>query len=226
MPPSRWSSVARTGATSSRSQRQRVSRIYNERLRAGISARLAELRASRLHIVEAGDDERRRIERNLHDGIQQSLLVLQYELALAASQEQDPARHAELARLRVETHRITERLRALARGVFPAPLYLTLLLGVAAALQRLADDAPFPLELSGDAEPRPPRPIERTLYLVADEALAGGVAGPGADTIAVSARPTRSPCSPRTPAPERPPPCGTASRRSAAESTLAMAESR
>ena len=64
--------------------------IDNERLRAGISARLAELRASRLHVVEAGDDERRRIERNLHDGMQQSLLVLQYELALAASQDETP----------------------------------------------------------------------------------------------------------------------------------------
>ncbi len=60
---------------------------------------------------------------------------------------------------------------------------------MAAALQRLADDAPFPLELSGDAEPRPPRPIERTLYLVADEALAGGVAGPGVLTIAVERAP-------------------------------------
>ena len=148
--------------------------IDNERLRAGISAHLIDVRRSRLRVVEAGDDERRRIERNLHDGMQQTLLILQYELGLAVSRESDPARRASLDRIRGEAHRVVERLREIAHGVFPAALDD---LGVEAALQRLADDAPFPLEVSGSSEPRPPRPLERTVYLVATESIAAGPRG-------------------------------------------------
>jgi signal transduction histidine kinase len=160
--------------------------IDNERLRALIAAHVAELRASRLRVVEAGDEERRRIERNLHDGMQQSLLVLQYELGLAASRADLASDEAHLADLRHEAHRITERLREIARGVFPAALDD---MGVVAALQHLADDAPFPIQLSGDPRPRPPRPIERTVYLVADEALAAGASKPGVLIIDVEREP-------------------------------------
>lgn len=150
--------------------------IDNERLRAGIAANLSDLRRSRLRVVEAGDAERRRIERNLHDGMQQSLLILQYELGLAATREADPAGSAALDVLRAEAHRIVESLREIAHGVFPAALDD---LGVDAALQRLADDAAFPLEVSGGADLRAPGPVERTIYLVASEAVAAGTDGGG-----------------------------------------------
>lgn len=157
--------------------------IDNERLRAGISANLRDLRAARLRLVEAGDDERRRIERNLHDGMQQSLLVLQYELGLAATRAADPSDREAFGRMREEAHRITERLRETAHGVFPAALDD---LGVDAALQRLAEDAPFPLDIVGSTGPRPPRPIERTVYLVAKAALASRTTDSSRMTITVS----------------------------------------
>jgi signal transduction histidine kinase len=154
--------------------------IDNERLRAGLSAHLSELRRSRLGVVEAADDERRRIERNLHDGMQQSLLVLQYELGLATTREQDAGRREQIDSLRQEAHRIVERLRAIAHGIFPAALDD---LGLEAALQRLVDDAPFPLDLTVTLGSRAPRPVERTAYLLAREALSAGTSDDGALTI-------------------------------------------
>jgi signal transduction histidine kinase len=154
--------------------------IDNERLRAGVSAHLSALRRSRLGVVEAADEERRAIERNLHDGMQQSLLILQYELGLAATREQDASRRAQLEALRQEAHRVVERLREIAHGVFPTALDD---LGIEAALQRLVDDAPFPLEISVSPGSRAPRPVERTGYLLAREVFSTGPPDEGALTI-------------------------------------------
>ncbi len=145
--------------------------VENEALRAEALAQLHELRASRARIVEAGDDARRRLERNLHDGAQQSLLALSYDLRLvragaAAGCEEELV--AVLDAAGDQTAAALDELRELAHGIYPAILTEA---GLAPALATLADDAPLPVELD-DVEPgRRPDPVERTAYLIVAEAI-------------------------------------------------------
>jgi signal transduction histidine kinase len=141
--------------------------LANARTRAVIRAALLELQALRLRLVDAGDDIRREIERNLHDGVQQTLLVLQYELALAAGEVSEPGRR-ELEDIREEVQRLTERTRDLGHGLFPMSLDDV---GLDAALQRLADESLVPFEPDVQLPQRPPRSVERTAYLVARDAV-------------------------------------------------------
>jgi PAS domain S-box-containing protein len=129
-----------------------------------------ELRASRSRIVEAGDAERRRLERNLHDGAQQRLVSLSLALRLAQSRLRDDPDGAEqlLAGAGEElTHALAE-LRELARGIHPAVLTDR---GLPAALEALAARAPLPVELSTELEERLPGPVEAAAYYVVAEAL-------------------------------------------------------
>jgi signal transduction histidine kinase len=141
--------------------------LANARTRAVIRATLMELQALRLRIMDAGDETRRDIERNLHDGVQQTLLVLQYELALAAGETASGAAQ-ELEDIREEVQRLTERTRDLGHGLFPMSLDDV---GLDAALQRLADESPVPFEPDVQLPQRPPRSVERTAYLVARDAV-------------------------------------------------------
>ena len=94
--------------------------LENERLQAELRARLEELRASRLRLVETADVERRRLERNLHDGAQQRLVALSLSLALARREfESDPAAVELLERTRSELADALAELRELARGIHP-----------------------------------------------------------------------------------------------------------
>jgi signal transduction histidine kinase len=144
--------------------------LENERLDAALRARVEELRASRARIVQAADAERRRLERDLHDGAQQHLVSLALNLRLARGRvETDPTGAAQLLdETMAELAEATDELRELARGIHPAVLTDR---GLAAALQALAGRAPMPVELRGIPEERLPAPVESAAYFVVAEAL-------------------------------------------------------
>jgi signal transduction histidine kinase len=143
--------------------------LENARLQAELHARLDEVRASRARIIEAGDAERRRLERDLHDGAQQRLLGIRLALQLARGQTGDErAVERLLAEADVEVVGALTELRALARGIHPAILTEE---GLASALAALARRTPVPVELTVSAE-RLPAPIEATAYFLSAEALA------------------------------------------------------
>ena len=123
----------------------------NEQLNAELRAKVAELRASRTRIVEAGYEERRRVERDLHDGAQQRLVALTMSLRLARDRlESDPeAAAALLDEAMEELDEATRELRELARGIHPAVLSDR---GLEAALSGLADRSPVPVEMLRDAD--------------------------------------------------------------------------
>ena len=144
--------------------------LENEQLHAESQARLAELMASRERIVAAGDAERRRLERNLHDGAQQRLVALAMQLRLIqADIRSDPA--AAEARVTSASDELAEslgELRELARGLHPAVLEY----GLVAALESLALRSPVPTAVSWDVTDRLPQNVELAAYFVACESLA------------------------------------------------------
>jgi PAS domain S-box-containing protein len=128
-----------------------------------------ELAASRARIVEAGDAERRRLERNLHDGAQQRLVSLSLNLRLAARRcANDPESHAAFERAGEELAQALEELRELARGIHPAILSQR---GLEPAIQALAARATLPVAISVALEDRLPEPVEAAAYYVVAEAL-------------------------------------------------------
>jgi signal transduction histidine kinase len=144
--------------------------VQNESLQAQLHARVAQLRASRARIVEAGQHERRRLERNLHDGAQQRLVALSLTLRLASGRvESDPDKARELlAGAADELKLAQEELRELARGIHPAILSDR---GLEPALEALAGRSPVPVALESLPEERLPGPIEAAAYFVVAEAL-------------------------------------------------------
>lgn len=144
--------------------------IENERLQAEVRAQLEEVRASRQRIVEAGDAERRRVERNLHDGAQQRMVTLALSLAMLRDRAGgDPAMTASLAQAAAELKQAIAELRELARGIHPAILTEE---GLPAAVEALADRAALPVRVQADFGGRLPGPIEATAYFVVAESLA------------------------------------------------------
>ena len=144
--------------------------MENERLQAKLRARVEELRASRTRIVEAGTNERRRLERNLHDGAQQRLVALSLTLRLAQGKlHSDPERANELLDgAHQELTFALSELRELARGIHPAVLSDR---GLGAALEALAGRAPVEVDLAEIPRDRLPEPIEAAAYFVVAEAL-------------------------------------------------------
>jgi signal transduction histidine kinase len=130
-----------------------------------------ELAASRARIVAAGDQARRRIERDLHDGTQQRLvsLVLDLRAAEAAVPPEPPELRAQLARVADGLTGALEELRELSRGIHPAILSEG---GLAPALKALARRSAVPVELAVDVQARLPEPVEVAAYYVVSEALA------------------------------------------------------
>jgi signal transduction histidine kinase len=159
--------------------------IENERLQAQLRARVEELRRSRARIVEAGTAERRRLERNLHDGAQQRLVALSLTLRLAQGRlHKDPDGAAKLLTgAQDELGRALEELRELARGIHPAVLSDR---GLRAALEALAGRSPVPVELEGTPPERLPPPVEAAAYFVVAEALTNVVKYAGASQARVS----------------------------------------
>jgi signal transduction histidine kinase len=130
-----------------------------------------QLEASRARIVSAGDEERRRLERNLHDGAQQRLVSLSLSLRLAqAKLRSDPEAARELLTSAGDELGVAlEELRELARGIHPAVLTER---GLGPALQSLCDRAPLPVELESLPDERLPKRVEAAAYYVVSEALA------------------------------------------------------
>jgi signal transduction histidine kinase len=139
--------------------------LENERLQAEVRARLEELRASRSRIVEAGDAERRRLERDLHDGAQQRLIGLSLSLGLLRGRT--TGADGPLAEAEAELRQAAVELRELAHGIFPAVLADE---GLGAALEALAEEARVPIRIDDVPETRFDAPIETAAYTVVAEA--------------------------------------------------------
>ena len=131
---------------------------------------IEELRASRRRLVAAQDAERRRLERNIHDGAQQQLVALQVKQRLVQGMiERDPAKAIDLIRqLQVDTTEALDDLRDLARGIYP-PLLADQ--GLGAALESQARKSPVPVSVKADAVGRYPQEVEAAVYFCALEAL-------------------------------------------------------
>jgi signal transduction histidine kinase len=146
--------------------------------------KLEQVRASRARIIEAGLAERRRLERDLHDGVQQHLLALAAQLTAAMTQTADPAASQAFARARDELREVLAGLRDLAHGIHPAILSQN---GLAAALEDVAERLPLPARVTATGSRAPPA-VEATAYFVACEALANVVKHAMASRVDVTIR--------------------------------------
>ena len=162
--------------------------VQNHRLHVAAQARLAEVTASRRRVVEAADAERRRLERNLHDGAQQRLLSVALAVRLARGQlRKGSAADSDelLAEASAELELGLAELRELARGTYPAVLAEA---GLGSALRVLADRAPLPVELTGDTRGRLPAPVEHACWFTASELLANAAKHANASRVVVDLR--------------------------------------
>jgi signal transduction histidine kinase len=142
--------------------------IDNERLKAELRARVEELRVSRLRIVEAADDARRRIERDLHDGAQQQLVSLALDLRMLKARLADSGLAGTVDQIGEKLAVALAELREFARGIHPAFLSER---GVGAAVEALVARAPLNIEASVDLDERLPAPVEAAAYFVIAEGL-------------------------------------------------------
>ena len=143
-----------------------------------------ELRRSRQRVVAATDRERRRIERDLHDGAQARLVGINLKLASARALARDDPTAAEkaLVDVRNEVHRAHTELRELAHGIYPAALTQH---GLVAAIEAAADASPAPVRLALDRVGRLPAAIEATIYFCVLEALQNATRHSHSDLIQV-----------------------------------------
>ena len=175
--------------------------LRNARLQAqAAEAELESVRASRARLAEAALAERRRLERDLHDGAQQHLLALAARLAAAVAASDDPAAAAAFAQARDDLTTVLAELRDLAHGIHPATLVQG---GLAVALAEVADRLPLAIRLDVAEIPEPagapgrlapgspdrlPDAIEATAYFIACEALANAVKHAQAGQVTVTVR--------------------------------------
>jgi len=144
--------------------------IEKSQLNVDLRARVEELRGSRARIVEAGQRERQRLERDLHDSAQHRLVALSLQLSLLQEQlAGDRSAAAQLERARREIDTSLEELREIARGIHPAVVSGH---GLAVALEQLAARAPVPVRVSVEIEGRLPEEVEVAAYYVISESLA------------------------------------------------------
>jgi signal transduction histidine kinase len=154
-----------------------------------LTAEVTELRDARARVIAAADTERRRLERDLHDGAQQRLVSLALTLRMAEqrAEEGDPDAPELVRQAREEVTMALDELRDLARGIHPAILTNR---GLAAALNDLAGRAAVPVEVTDAPGERLPEPVEAAAYFVVSECLAniGKHAQASRATVAVTAR--------------------------------------
>jgi signal transduction histidine kinase len=144
--------------------------LENARLHAELRARLEELRGSRARVIAAGQSERQRLERNLHDGAQQRLIALSLELSLLEEQlDGDPNASERLGQARREVATSLEELREVARGIHPAVVSGH---GLAVALEQLAVRATVPVRLTVETGERLSEALEVAVYYFVSESLA------------------------------------------------------
>lgn len=149
--------------------------------------RLLELTRSRARLADAFEAERRRIERDLHDGAQQQLVALSMTLGLAEYElREQEGRAAELVtRARGEARQALEQLRGLVRGIHPQVLTDH---GLAAAVDEVAQRHPIPVATDIRLPERLPGPVETTAYFTVTEALTNAAKHSGATAITVHGR--------------------------------------
>ena len=147
------------------------------------------LAASRARIVEAGDAERRRLERNLHDGAQQRLVALALQMRMADSKvDDDPEQAHELvADAQAQLSAALDELRELAHGLHPAVLTER---GLEPALRSLGDRAPVAVDIQGLPSERLPRAIEAAAYYVVAEAITNAVKYARASRVTIHVSPS------------------------------------
>ncbi|WP_205698359.1 sensor histidine kinase [Conexibacter sp. SYSU D00693] len=150
-----------------------------------LRARESEVARARTRVLQAGDEERRRIGRNLHDGPQQRLVALGHLIDLGlrkAGEAVDPQAATLLQRAREEAAETLDELRELARGLHPAGLAER---GVVPALEALARRSPVPVELGALPGRRLPDPVEVTAYYLVSEAITNAARHAGATKVRV-----------------------------------------
>lgn len=162
--------------------------VENERLQHEVEARLADVQASRARIVTAGDAERRRLERDLHDGAQQRLVAL--SLALRRAQGQlEPSSGDDLVESLEDASKLVKdalaELRELARGIHPAVLSET---GLAGAIPALAARSPLRVDVGAIPKDRLPAEVEAAAYFFVSEALANAAKHAPDATVSVEAQ--------------------------------------
>jgi len=159
--------------------------LKNAQLQAQAArAELDHVRASRARIVEAGLAERRRLERDLHDGAQQHLLGLAARLTAAMARTGDPEATAAFRQARAELGEVLAKLRDLAHGIHPATLAQG---GLSAALEEIAERLPLAIDLSIPPDRAAPG-VEAAAYFVACEALSNAVKHANASSVTVTVR--------------------------------------
>ena len=146
------------------------------------AATRAELIASRARIVAAGDDARRRIERNLHDGTQQRLIALGLDLQRIRAGVSDDAR-AGMDRMADDLESILADVRELSRGLHPPLLARG---GLRPSLRALARRSPIPVEIDVELRERPPAAIETAVYYIVAEALTNAIKHSQASVISAT----------------------------------------
>jgi signal transduction histidine kinase len=147
--------------------------VQNEQLQAEVNAQLHDLRASRARIVETGDAERRRLERDLHDGAQQRIVALSLGLRLLRSQAGAATSHDDETRIEAAEEKLRQslaELRELAHGIYPAVLSDE---GLGAALETLAEQTDAFIHLESIPDERYPTPVENAAYFTVAEAIEG-----------------------------------------------------
>jgi signal transduction histidine kinase len=162
--------------------------LENERLQAEVRASLEEVRASRARILEAADAERKRLERDIHDGAQQRLVALGIALRMARDQAATHADEALVKDLDGATSQLKQalsELRDLAQGIHPAVLSRA---GIGPALRVLAELSPIPVEVKDVPTARYPESVEAAVYFVVSEALTNTAKHSGAGRVEVSVR--------------------------------------
>jgi signal transduction histidine kinase len=166
--------------------------LEHSRLQAEVHAQLEQVRASRARIVEAGDAERRRLERDLHDGAQQRLVTLSLALGMARDRAAgaDPELGSLIESASKEAREALTELRELARGIHPAVLTET---GLSGAIQALAERSLVATTITAVPDGRFPAAIEATAYFVVSEALANVAKHAGAHgaQVIIQRRPGR-----------------------------------
>jgi len=160
--------------------------LEKTRLNVELLARVDELRGSRARIVEAGQRERQRLERNLHDGAQHRLVALSLQLSLLEEElagQRSATTQLEQARAEIDTS--LDELREIAQGIHPAVVTAH---GLAVALEQLVACAPVPVRISVEIEGRLPEAIEMAAYYLISESLAniGKYAQASSATVAVA----------------------------------------
>ena len=144
--------------------------LENGRLQAELAARLEEVKGSRARVIEAGQKERQRLERNLHDGAQQRLVALSLDLSLLEGElDKDSDARSRLGRARGEIATSLAELREIARGIHPAVVTGH---GLPVALEQLTALAPVPVRLTVAIEDRLPEALEVAAYYLVSESLA------------------------------------------------------